>query len=424
MTTNIFGFAWKNIWRNKRRTLFTLVAIAFGIMSVVFAKSYIAGVMTSSTEAIIKTQIGHIKIANEEFLRLERIMPKEHMVTELDRLKTGMENIPGVETLVERIRFNVLLNHEDINEAALVIGIEPQPAGDIMGIKKSVIEGSYLKDDSLSLVIGKQLAEKLKVGVDDELLLVTTDINYSTYALPFKIVGLSETGDSGADKHQLYIPLTKAREMMDCGFGAHEVLVYVKNPELAIETAAQISSYLAKEAPNQPLKVVPWQQNEFIKSFIPMIDTVYDKILGIIFLIVALVILNTMLMTVMERYHEIGVIKAMGFKNSEIFSLIMAEAFYIGTIGSLLGGIMGGTLAAIVEKTGIDITKMMGEEIWNKLDMPIPMFGRILYTDLTLENLIGSILFGIMVALLAVLYPAFKSMKMKPVEAFRSELKV
>ena len=139
--------------------------------------------------------------------------------------------------------------------------------------------------------------------------------------------------------------------------------------------------------------------------------------------IVALVILNTMLMAVMERYHEIGVIKALGFKNREVFSMILVEALYIGTIGSVIGGIFGGALSTYLEKTGIDVTQLTGG-LMEKIDLPVPYLGKVIYLDLTLSILIGSLIFGIFAALVAVLYPAIKSSRMQPVEAFRSELKV
>ena len=168
--------------------------------------------------------------------------------------------------------------------------------------------------------------------------------------------------------------------------------------------------------------IIPWQKNDMIESM-PTMMAIFDVIIGIIMFIVALVILNTMLMAVMERYHEIGVIKALGFKNREVFSMILVEALYIGTIGSVIGGIFGGALSAYLEKTGIDVTQLTGG-LMEKIDLPVPYLGKVIYLDLTLSILVGSLIFGIFAALVAVLYPAIKSSRMQPVEAFRSELKV
>lgn len=424
MFGNIFKFGWRNLTRNKRRTFFTLLAIAVGVMSVIFAKSYIQGIINNATETAIKTQAGHVRIAHKEYLRLERIMPKEYLVTGLDQLESTVSGLPEFETMDKRIKFNVLLSHGDVNESGLAIGIEPAAADKTMELSKAIVKGSYFgeSEKGLNLIIGNKLAEKLDVTVNDELLLVTTDINYSTYALPFNIVGIFETGFGSMDKHFLYIPLQKAREMLDCGDAAHEVLVFLKEPARSWEVSEKIKHTLSVNDPEHAIQVIPWQENDLVKSM-PVIAKVWGVILGIIMLIVALVILNTMLMAVMERYHEIGVIKALGFKNREVFSMILVEALYIGAIGSVIGGILGGTLSAISEKVGFSLEAIAGG-MMDKIDIPVPWIGKVLYPDFTFTNLVTSMIFGIVIALIAVLYPAFKSARMQPVEAFRSELKV
>jgi putative ABC transport system permease protein len=422
MFGNIFKFGWRNFRRNKRRTYLTLTAVAIGVMSIIFAKSYGGGIFNSLIETVIKTQSGHIRIVHKEFLRLERIMPKEHLVTDLNRVKAGISRLPEVELINEQIKFNVLLNHEDINEPAVAFGIDPGKADKNMDLSSTIVKGKYFGDSGSDLIIGKKLAEKLNVTINDELLLVTTDINYSTYALPFNIAGIYETGFSSLDKHILYIPIQKAQEMLDCGNAAHEILVFLKEREKAGMVCEKIEKIFSEIDPNHSIMIIPWQKNDMVDSM-PTMMAVMDIIIGIIMFIVALVILNTMLMAVMERYHEIGVIKALGFKNREVFSMILVEALYIGTIGSVIGGLFGGALSAYLEKTGIDVTQLAGG-LMEKIDLPVPYLGKVIYLDLTLSILVGSLIFGIFTALVAVLYPAVKSSRMQPVEAFRSELKV
>jgi putative ABC transport system permease protein len=424
MVAKIFKFAWRNIWRNKRRTFFTLLAIAVGLIAVIFAKSYIAGIINTTHEAIIKTQLGHVKIAHREFLRLERIMPKESLVTGLARLRREVVDIGGVQTIDPRIRFNVMLSHGDINERGMAVGVEPAAVDRSMEISTLIREGRYFDENGSGVLLGRKLAKKLTAEVGDEVLLVTSDINYSTYALPFKVAGIFETGYPAIDKFTLYMPLSKAQEMLDCGDAAHEVLLFLDEPARAQAVAAKMKENLSQWESGEELQVITWQESDIVKNLMPVINNIYDKILWIVMLIVALVILNTMLMAVMERYHEIGIIKAMGLKNLEVFFMILVEAFYIGIIGSLIGGALGGAISAAVERSGIDIVAMMGEGVWEKLDIPLPMFGQVLYPDFSLAILFSSIIFGIFIALLAVLYPAYKSARMLPVEAFRSELKL
>ncbi len=422
MITNLLKFAWRNIWRNKRRTFLTLTAIVVGVFSIVFAKSYITGILSGASDTIVRTQIGHIRIAHGEYLRLERILPKEYLVNGTARLQEEIFQLEGIDSIIQRIKFNVLLSHGNKTEAAVAMGINPGKGDKFLELSKSIVEGEFLNESGLNLIIGKKLAKELRVAVGEELLLVTTDINYSTYALPFKIVGIFETGYSTFDKHMLYIPLNKAQEMLDCGNSLHEILIYLNDPGRSFEVTRKIEALLDASQPGHEYRVIPWQRNDFIE-IIPMVSSMYNIIMGIVMFIAGLVILNTMLMAVMERYHEIGVIKALGFKNREVFFMVLAEAFYLGIIGAVVGGVLGGALSAYLEKVGIDFASF-SQGMMDKLDMPIPIYGRFIYPDFSFPILIWAMVFGILVTLLAVLYPAFKSARMSPVEAFRTELKV
>lgn len=424
MAANLFKFAWRNIWRNKRRTVITFLAVTVGVMTLIFMESYINGIMDNSTETMIKFDIGHIKLVHQEYLRLKRIMPREYLVPEFDRLEAVVSGLPEVTMLDPRLRFNVLLNHDQDSEIAVAIGLYPELLDKNVKLSQRIVAGHFLEGTGQDMMIGKKLAEKMNVRVDDEVLMVATDINYSSYALPFRVVGIFETGYTYMDKYLLFMPLKQAQTMLDCGNSVHEVLLFVKDLKRAEPLAEKIQAALKGQDFPPEIMVIPWQKDELLEELVPMMERIWSGIMVIIMLIVGLVILNTMLMTVMERYHEIGVMKALGFKNREVFLMILVEAFYIGSIGSVIGGAIGGSLSAWVEKTGIDLVKMLGQGMLDKFDVPIPMFGTVIYPDFSVSIMIGSIGFGIIVALIAVLYPALKSLRMSPVEAFRSELKV
>jgi len=421
-------FGWKNIWRNKRRTCLTISAVALTVSSLIFLQSYLKGVINNSNEEMIKTQIGHIKIAHKEFLRLERILPRDYRIgeDELSLIQNYASRSPEIDLLCETVKFHVLISHKDVNEPVMAIGIAPDDADKSMALSQKIVQGEYYNasGNGLSLIIGKGLAQKLKVSVHDEILLLTTDINYSSYALPFKISGIFETGYSSMDKHLLYLPLKKAQEMLDCGQTVHEVLVFLKNPGQAVKIAGKIRETLSSAQKDHPLQAIPWQQDDYIKNFLPALVEIMDAVLVIFFIIVGMVILNTMLMAVMERYQEIGVLKALGFKDGQVRFMVLAEAFLIGTIGSVIGALLGGAISVLTERVGIDLTKTIGAENFAKLDIPVPMFGKVLYPDFTLSILFTSMAFGILLAVMGALYPALKSSRMSPTEAFHSELKV
>jgi len=424
MVQNMIKLGWKNIARNKKRSLFTIIAISVGITMLVFASSYIEGIMNSTSEVARNMRTGHVKIMTSEYARLERIMPKEELILNSVELENKIGRMEGVELVSPMVKFNALISKGEKNEPALVVGGKPDALNSHMDIREMVISGNYFGNEGKEILVGRIFAEEMGVQAGDELLLVTTDINYSTYALAFTVTGIFNTGFTYMDKHLLFIPLSLGRDILDCGDSSHEILVYLDDLDRSADTAAGIRDVLGSGDFGPSPIALTWEEDEIIGELMPMAGKIWQTILGIILLIVALVILNTMLMIVMERYQEIGVLKAMGLRNREVFFMIVTESLFIGAIGSFIGVVLGGGLSLWVERTGINFGEMVGKEMWEKFDMPMVLFGNIIYPDLTVDMLVKSFIFGLLIAVIAVLYPAYKSSKMLPAEAFRSILKV
>jgi putative ABC transport system permease protein len=409
--------AWRNIWRNWRRTILTSLAVAFGMISIIFTYSYIEGVSESIYRTLIETELGHVKIVSREFLRLERVMPREQLVYNSQSIEDGISSLTGISSVTERIKFRLILSSEDENEPSLGVGINPEQEKNLFDLREHLIEGSYLEESSAGILIGDGLAQKLGVRIGDELLAVTTDINYSTYALTFTVVGIFKTGFTFMDKNFSYIPIEKAQEMLDCYGAAHEILLLLEDPETAREISSEIITFLEKNGLEDTITAVAWLDSFFI-TYLPFANIAVSSILLIIMLISALVILNTMLMAVVERTHEIGVIKSMGMRNGGVVALILVEATYIGLLGVFIGGLIGSGLSLLAQNTGLNFTRMM-----EKMEFEIAFFSPIIYPKFTLGILLGAAVFCLATTLFAAIYPARKASRMEPVEALRTSMK-
>ncbi|NIM59727.1 MAG: FtsX-like permease family protein [Candidatus Aminicenantes bacterium] len=409
--------AWRNIWRNWRRTILTSLAVAFGMISIIFTYSYIEGVSESIYRTLIETELGHVKIVSREFLRLERVMPREQLVYNAQSIEDGISSLPGISTMTERIKFRLILSSEDENEPALGIGINPEQEKNLFDLRKYLIQGSYFQESPAEILIGDGLAKKLGVGLGDELLAVTSDINYSTYALTFTVTGIFKSGFTFMDKNFIYLSIEKAQEMLDCDGAAHEILLLLDDAGTAADISSEILTFLKESGLDDTLTAVPWQDNFFL-TYMPLASVVMGSILLIIMLIAALVILNTMLMAVVERTHEIGVIKSMGMRNGGIVALILVEATYIGLLGVFIGGLIGSGLSILAQNTGLNFTRMM-----EKMEFEIAFFSPIIYPKFTFGILLGAAVFCLTTTLFAAIYPARKASRMEPVEALRTSMK-
>lgn len=409
--------AWRNIWRNWRRTILTSLAVAFGMISIIFTYSYLEGVTESIYRSLIETELGHVKIVSREFLRLERVMPREHLIYNTQNIEAGISSLPGISTMTERIKFRLILSSKDENEPCLGVGINPEQEKNLFDLRQHLIQGSYFQESSAEMLIGYGLAQKLGVSLGDELLAVTTDINYSTYALTFKVAGIFKTGFTFMDKNFIYIPIAKAQEMLDCHGAVHEILLLLEDAEKATEISSEILTFLEKSGLEETLTAVPWQDNFFL-AYMPFASVAMGSILLIIMLIAALVILNTMLMAVVERTHEIGIIKSMGMRNGGVVGLILVEATYIGLLGVFIGGLIGSGLSLLAQNTGLDFTRMM-----EKMEFEFAFFSPIIYPKFTLGILVGAAVFCLATTLFAAIYPARKASRMEPVEALRTSMK-
>jgi len=409
--------AWRNIWRNWRRTILTSLAVAFGMISIIFTYSYIEGVSESIYRTLIETELGHVKIVSREFLRLERVMPREQLVYNVQSIEDGISSLPGISTMTERIKFRLILSSEDENEPSLGVGINPEQEKNLFDLRQHLIQGSYFQESSAGMLIGDGLAQKLGVGIGDELLAVTTDINYSTYALTFTVTGIFKTGFTFMDKNFIYIPIEKAQEMLDCYGAAHEILLLLEDPETATEISSEILTFLEENGLEDTITAVSWRDSFFI-TYLPFANIAISSILLIIMLISALVILNTMLMAVVERTHEIGIIKSMGMRNGGVVALILVEAMYIGLMGVFIGGLIGSGLSLLAQNTGLNFTRMM-----EKMEFEIAFFSPIIYPKFTLGILLGAAVFCLATTLFAAIYPARKASRMEPVEALRTSMK-
>lgn len=408
----IFALAARNTRRNTRRTLLTVMAVTVAVMATVFAMAYIEGILGSVLDTFARAQSGHVRITDERYPDRERFMPLHLNVSPLSDLLPVIRTHPGVEAALPRIRAGVLVDFDEENEPALMLGVDIEREAAYLDPAGMLTAGSLPCPERPEAMVGEGLAERLGISVGDTIILLGQTAYRSVGGLGAVVSAIGSSGIPSLDRAIVILPLEQAQYMTYLEDGATEILVFTPHPE---EQALQLAGSLQEELDSilpGGLTAVPYNEQGSLMRMMESSDTIFGILLLIILAMAGLIILNTMLMSVMERTREFGMMAAMGMRRGEIVSLILAEGLVIGTAGAVAGGGLGTGFALWLERIGIDVTSAM-----SSTNLP---FQGVVHPDWQLGYLAWGVVLGVLTAVGAALYPALKAVRQQPAESLRA----
>lgn len=401
----IIRLAIRNFFRNTRRSLISGLSVAIAIMVIIFARSYISGIIKNVNGNIVRLVSGHINIVTSEYKRRERLLPLSESIELNDQLYQALEN-DEITHVSPRIKFGVLLGEEELSVPALGYAFTPETEREISGLNERITEGEYISSGEKTAILGVNLAKRLNVSVGDTFTIITRTAYDSPTGINLVVKGLFETGIGGVDRSLFYIPLDIGQHLLDMDGHATEIVIQVKNVDRAVSVAQEIQA-------NTDLLAIPFQQNTLLR-YVNMANLIYGIFYFIILLVACSTIANTMLMVVFERTREIGMMKAMGLNTGSVIALLTVEAGFIGIVGSLVGSITGSVLSYWLKYQGIDISFASST---SSQGMP---FGPIIYLSPTPFIVLGTFLFGLIATITVALLPISRVTKMEPAKALRA----
>lgn len=401
----ILKLAFRNFFRNTRRSIISGISVALAITVIIFARSYIKGIIENISGNTIKLVSGHILITTREYTRRERMIPLDESIALSSEFYETLEN-DEIEVVSGRIKFGVLLGEEDLSVPALGYAIDPEKELQISGLNKRIQKGSYITTGEHAALFGSGLAKRLDVDVGDTITIITRTAYDSPTGIKLVIKGVFSTGLGGVDRSLFYIPLDVGQQLLDLENQATEVVVLLHNPDKAIEIAREIQM-------RTDLSAVPYQYNPLLR-YINTFSVVYSLFYLIVLLVACSAIANTMLMVVYERTREIGMLKAMGLNTFSITGLLTIEAGIIGCVGSFVGAVFGAVLSYWLKYQGFDISMVSST---SSVDMP---FGPIIYFSPTPLIVITGFVFGLLVTVVVALLPISKVTRLEPAKALKS----
>ncbi len=353
----IARLAWRSIWRNRRRTLITVLSIGFGLACTVFFIAIGEGVYAQLIDQVVRMQAGHITMENPGYRDAPAV---DLWVKAPESLRSQIERLPQVERTKLIIMGQGIARSASGDISATLMGIEPSVELDTSPLVRHIVAGRYLNDDDGPwVVIGSELAKRLKLAVGKKMVLTTNDAAGNLVDELCRVRGIFETGSVEIDGYLIQAPIDFARRL----FGLPEESATQLGVVLRIPEAQEV---ILREArlmvAEQDIAVLPWQEViPEIASYIKLdkgSNLIFQAIL--VFLIL-FTIFNTILMSVLEREREFAVLLALGTKPVQLRLQILMESAYLGLIGCALGLLVGGLAAWAAQVWGIDLRSLLEE---------------------------------------------------------------
>lgn len=398
--------AWRNLWRNWRRTVIALVAIVLGVMLLLFFD----GLLQGSDQAIFGNAVrlygGNVQVHAPGYLdkaSRQPLLPLEDASAVVQAARAQ----PHVVAVGRRINTGGMISSREGSYPVVITGIEPEVEAPISLQAEHIRQGRFLQPgEGDAIVIGKGLAGLLHVDVGDRVTLVGRARNETMRQRTMTVVGIYDLGAPEAEKITVLITLAEAQSLYNLRDQATEVAVFLEKvgQEKAVVPALQAA------LPNY--EVDSWQTLRPEIEQTIRTKMAFTSFFGIVLVFIAAIgILNIMLMAVFERTREMGVLAALGMKGRQILSLYLLEGTFIGALGAVAGIALGLAINLWLEQVGFDISYASG---FGEISA---LMGTRIYPSLSLANVINRGLLVVFVAALASLYPAWQATRKEPVEA-------
>ena len=402
------NLAIRNVFRNTRRSLLTAATVFFGTAILTIGLSWITGVLGGLIDNIA-ANAGEVRVVTPEFEAREQLMPLHLNIADSDPVVQAIEDHGLQAWPMIRTGATATVGEEIGEVFCQVVGAPTEWMQAQLGLDEKLASGRFIEAELGEAMIGLALADELGAVVGDELVLLGQTQDGSISPIKAEIVGIVDTGNIVGNR-QAFLPLEQIRWMADMDGGAVEVVVATGQD---VGAARQVAADLRALPGLEGLTVQAWNERDPYASLYDINNAILYVLAGAIVFITALGVLNTMLMSVLERTGEIGVLRAMGMKGGTVVSMFVLEATCIGTLGSLLGVLVGSGPAWLLETNGIEL----GADVASKVTMPV---NNTFYGDLSPEIVALCFVLGLAIAVLGALIPSLRATAIQPVDAMRS----
>ena len=413
-TGTLIKIAFRNIWRNKRRTIFCFSAVGIAVFFIVIYSSMIDGMTQSINKLVQIFELGHVRVVSGRYEEENEYMPVQYPVADgksWKELAVSVKEIPGVQAVFPRISTLTTLQESVIKHAILWgLDIEGEMEANHFNLTRrndGLMEGRWPAPGSNECAVGYVFAHKSGLSVGDRIPLKTVSAQFSDRYWSPVITGIFDFDYIKYDEQVIIVDIERLQRLLVLDEGTQALVIFADEEKQSTTIAAALQNIFGQDSVVTEWKDVYWV------AFMRMIVPVYMAVFLVFLIVASFLIINTVVMIIHERIKEIGMMGSLGMTRGEIVKVFFFESLFLAAFGALFGVAIGGLIAGI----GSNFPIRMGDLYGNTFsDMPL---GSSIFFQFSYGRLVMAWVMGVVVASIFTLIPSLKSAFVEPVEALR-----
>jgi ABC-type lipoprotein release transport system permease subunit len=398
----LFRLAWRNVLRNRRRSGVILVAIGVGLWSMLVFAAFTRGWSNDVSRNAVDTLTGHLQIHASGYLQDPSV---DHVMAEPGEDLRGLLDGEPVAAWDARVRVPAVVMSERETAGVSLVGIDPAREKGLSFIAKAVTDGRTLEGvEDHGILIGRKLAARLGTGLGKRVVVMSQAADHSVVDRGFRIVGVFDAERASTEMAFVFVGRDSAQKMLGLGSGVSEVAATLRDP-------SGLDAFVERaRAAAEGLDVEPWTRLEPMAQAMVALGLAWIWMFYVVmYVAMAFGLVNTLLMAVLERTREFGLVQALGMRPRLILRQVLAESSILLALGVLAGALLAAATLALL-RGGIDLSAFAeGAEMWG--------MSKVIYPTLGAGDVVSAIVFIVVLGALASLYPALRAARKVPVEA-------
>lgn len=403
----LLSLAWKNIWRNKKRSLIIILAIIFGLWGGLMSGALMMGWGESIVNTAIERDLSHIQIHKKGFTKNKEI--ENYIPDGMEVLKSTAQTA-GVKAVSGRTIIYGMAASPASTFGVRIVGINPENAKKVTSIQQNMIAGSYFASERKNqIVISQKLARRLNLKLHAKIVLSFQGLEGDIDYLACRVVGIYKTVSAQFDERHVFVRQDDLYRILDSPPIIHEIAIRLQSSSLLTQTHQLLQERYKTLAVQTWLQIAP--EIAFLSKTMESFTYLF---VAIILFALLFGITNTMLMSVIDRTRELGVLIAIGMKKGRVFVMILLETICLSITGGFGGILLGWISIAYVSHTGLDLSSVVASslESFGASAVLHPFLPFFMYLMLTIMVIVA--------ANIAAVYPAWKAIHLQPSEAIRT----